>query len=85
MTSATEYGAATGQARANADASPTPPEVIDVANWLLQKENMDLVVRAHQDVEDGYEFFAKHQLVTIFSTPNYCCTSDNAAVLPSID
>jgi serine/threonine-protein phosphatase PP1 catalytic subunit len=25
-----------------------------------------------QVVEDGYEFFAKRQLVTLFSAPNYC-------------
>jgi hypothetical protein len=25
-----------------------------------------------QVVEDGYEFFAQRQLVTIFSAPNYC-------------
>ena len=29
-------------------------------------------------MEDGYEFFAKRQLVTIFSAPNYCGEFDNA-------
>ena len=28
--------------------------------------------------EDGYEFFAKRQLVTLFSAPNYCGEFDNA-------
>ena len=32
----------------------------------------------HQVVEDGYEFFAKRQLVTLFSAPNYCGEFDNA-------
>merc|ERR1719160_879926 len=32
----------------------------------------DLLCRAHQVVEDGYEFFPKRQLVTLFSAPNYC-------------
>ncbi|AQL01843.1 Serine/threonine-protein phosphatase [Zea mays] len=36
-------------------------------------------------VEDGYEFFAKRQLVTIFSAPNYCGEFDNAGALMSID
>ena len=31
-----------------------------------------------QVVEDGYEFFARRQLVTIFSAPNYCGEFDNA-------
>ncbi|KAL3609854.1 hypothetical protein D5086_000874, partial [Populus alba] len=39
---------------------------------FLRKQDLDLVCRAHQVVEDGYEFFAKRQLVTIFSAPNYC-------------
>lgn len=38
-----------------------------------------------QVVEDGYEFFAKRQLVTIFSAPNYCGEFDNAGALMSID
>ena len=28
-------------------------------------------------MEDGYQFFAKQQLVTIFSAPNYCNEFDN--------
>jgi serine/threonine-protein phosphatase PP1 catalytic subunit len=36
-------------------------------------------------VEDGYEFFSKRQLVTVFSAPNYCGEFDNAAALMSID
>ena len=31
-------------------------------------------------VEDGFEFFAKRQLVTVFSAPNYCGEFDNAGV-----
>merc|ERR1712199_61804 len=44
----------------------------DVVENVLRKEDLDLVVRAHQVVEDGYEFFAGKKLVTIFSAPNYC-------------
>jgi len=36
-------------------------------------------------VEDGYEFFAKRQLVTIFSAPNYCGEFDNAGAMIRID
>lgn len=41
----------------------------DVVTRFLQKHDMDLICRAHQVVEDGYEFFAKRQLVTLFSAP----------------
>lgn len=54
---------------------------------------LELVVRAHQVVNEGYEFFCDQKLVTIFSVsslglfphpfrfqaPNYCNQFDNAA------
>ncbi|XP_034234230.1 serine/threonine-protein phosphatase PP1-beta-like, partial [Thrips palmi] len=52
------------------------PEVVDE---FLRTHGLDLVCRAHQVVEEGYEFFARRGLVTIFSAPNYsknwCCNS----------
>lgn len=39
----------------------------------------------HQVVEDGYEFFARRQLVTLFSAPNYCGDYDNAGGMMSVD
>jgi hypothetical protein len=36
-------------------------------------------------VEDGYEFFARRGLVTIFSAPNYCGEFDNAGALMAVD
>ncbi|XP_042457744.1 serine/threonine-protein phosphatase PP1-like [Zingiber officinale] len=36
-------------------------------------------------VEDGYELFADRQLVTIFSTPNYCGEFDNSGAIMSVD
>ena len=38
-----------------------------------------------QVVEDGYEFFAKRQLVTLFSAPNYCGEFDNAGAMMTVD
>ncbi len=42
-------------------------------------------VLCSQVVEDGYEFFAKRQLVTLFSAPNYCGEFDNAGGMMSVD
>lgn len=58
------------------------PEIISL---FLKKHDLDLICRAHQVVEDGYEFFSKKQLVTIFSAPNYCGEFDNAGALMTVD
>lgn len=48
--------------------------------WTIEKYDFCLQV-----VEDGYEFFAKRQLVTLFSAPNYCGEFDNAGGMMSVD
>ena len=58
------------------------PEIVSL---FLKKHDLDLICRAHQVVEDGYEFFSKKQLVTIFSAPNYCGDFDNAGALMTVD
>jgi len=57
----------------------------DVVSSFLKKHDLDLICRAHQVVEDGYEFFGKRQLVTIFSAPNYCGQFDNSGAIMSVD
>ncbi|KAL6909331.1 hypothetical protein ACP4OV_001612 [Aristida adscensionis] len=57
----------------------------DVLADFLRRNDLDLLCRAHQVVEDGYEFFADRQLVTVFSAPNYCGEFDNAAAIMTID
>ena len=57
----------------------------EVVSKFLHKHDLDLICRAHQVVEDGYEFFAKRQLVTLFSAPNYCGEFDNAGAMMSVD
>jgi serine/threonine-protein phosphatase PP1 catalytic subunit len=57
----------------------------EIISSFLKKHDLDLICRAHQVVEDGYEFFAKRQLVTVFSAPNYCGEFDNSAALMSVD
>ncbi|GIQ92553.1 hypothetical protein KIPB_016385, partial [Kipferlia bialata] len=50
----------------------------DVVMKFLRENDLNLICRAHQVVEDGYEFFANRHLVTIFSAPNYCGIHPNA-------
>lgn len=57
----------------------------DVVEDVLNTHDLDLICRAHQVVEDGYEFFAQRQLVTLFSAPNYCGEFDNAGAMMSVD
>mmetsp|Transcript_1710 Transcript_1710/g.2373 ORF Transcript_1710/g.2373 Transcript_1710/m.2373 type:complete len:359 (+) Transcript_1710:150-1226(+) len=57
----------------------------DVVAAFLEQHDLDLLVRAHQVVEDGYEFFAGRRLVTLFSAPNYCGEFDNAGGMIAVD
>ncbi|KAF3992517.1 hypothetical protein FT662_01063 [Candidozyma haemuli var. vulneris] len=52
---------------------------------FLNKFNMDLIVRGHMVVEDGYEFFNRRKLVTVFSAPNYCGEFNNYGAVMSVD
>ena len=52
---------------------------------FLEKNDLDLLCRAHQVVEEGYEFFGDRQLVTIFSAPRYCGEFDNKGGIMDVD
>ncbi|KER28041.1 hypothetical protein T265_05025 [Opisthorchis viverrini] len=57
----------------------------DVVSKFLNRHDLDLICRAHQVVEDGFEFFHRRQLVTLFSAPNYCGEFDNAGGMMTVD
>ena len=57
----------------------------DIVEHFLQENDLDLICRAHQVVEDGYEFFADRKLVTVFSAPNYCGEFDNYGGVLTVD
>ena len=46
---------------------------------------MELICRAHQVVEDGYELMFDRKVVTVFSAPNYCGEFDNAGAMMILD
>ena len=52
---------------------------------FLDKNSLDLICRAHQVVEDGYEFFGERSLVTVFSAPDYCGEYQNSAAMMIVD
>lgn len=54
-------------------------------DYFCLKFKMDLIVRGHMVVEDGYEFFDKRKLVTVFLAPNYCGEFDNYGAIMSVD
>ena len=51
---------------------------------FMKKIGVDLIVRAHQVVDDGFEFFNGQKMVTVFSAPNYCGQVGNQASVMKI-
>ena len=52
---------------------------------FIEKNNLELICRAHQVVMDGYEFFNERDFVTVFSAPDYCGEFDNKAAVMIVD
>ncbi|EZG78507.1 serine/threonine-protein phosphatase [Gregarina niphandrodes] len=48
---------------------------------FLEGNNLDLIIRAHECVMDGFERFAAGRLITLFSATDYCNTHKNAGAL----
>ncbi|KAG5497707.1 hypothetical protein JKF63_03973 [Porcisia hertigi] len=55
--------------------------VVNFTNAL----DLDLICRAHQVAEEGYKFFAKRRLLTVFSAPNYCGEFNNYGAFVCVD
>ena len=52
---------------------------------FLKNNDLDLIVRGNQVVDDGYEFFAHRGLITVFSAPNFRAEYDNSSGILIID
>ena len=48
---------------------------------LVQDNELQMIVRAHECVMDGFERFAQGHLITLFSATNYCGTANNAGAI----
>ena len=55
----------------------------DVAESFLKQNDFDLICRAHQVVNDGFEFpfYPTQSVVTVFSAPNYCDEYQNKGAM----
>lgn len=56
----------------------------DALTWpcgALQNNELQMIVRAHECVMDGFERFAQGHLITLFSATNYCGTANNAGAI----
>ena len=57
----------------------------DVLRKCMAELDVDLVVRAHQVMEEGFGFFAERSLVTVFSASNYTGEFENCSAMLVMD
>ncbi|KAG6571435.1 Serine/threonine-protein phosphatase BSL1, partial [Cucurbita argyrosperma subsp. argyrosperma] len=53
----------------------------DRVTEFCKRNSIQLIIRAHECVMDGFERFAQGQLITLFSATNYCGTANNAGAI----
>lgn len=44
----------------------------DRVNAFCESNDIDMIIRGHECVLDGFERFAQGKLITVFSATNYC-------------
>jgi len=57
----------------------------EVVDKFLKDNKIDLIVRAHQLVNEGYRTQFNDTLITVWSAPNYCYRCGNVAAIMELD
>jgi diadenosine tetraphosphatase ApaH/serine/threonine PP2A family protein phosphatase len=51
----------------------------DICKSFLKSNELDMIIRAHSELEAGYKWWFDGKLLSIFSTPDYCGSKNRGA------
>lgn len=57
----------------------------DISEQFCHANGLAMIARAHQLVQEGFEWAHGHSVVTVFSAPNYCFRCGNLAAILEVD